>query len=77
VFYGNPDCQTQCEDLPCSAQYPGHLGQKRGIVPRVVSTEVDTEDDILSCYFLISLVRATNPEYIIKTYPLKYPYLLL
>jgi hypothetical protein len=48
MFYSNPDCQTQREDLPCSAQYPGYLRERRGVVAGdIAAAYVGTRQDVL------------------------------
>jgi hypothetical protein len=56
VFYNNPDCKTQWEDLPCSGQYPGHPNQLYGISLKGIDTHVSTRESILFWDCIISLM---------------------
>jgi hypothetical protein len=47
MFYSNPDCQKQCEDLPCSAQYPGYPREKHAVAGGVVTAHMGTRQDVL------------------------------
>ena len=50
VFYGNPDCKTQCENFPCSAQYPGHLGQELATSLEIIITQMHAgKDELFWC----------------------------
>jgi hypothetical protein len=47
VFYNNPDCKTQYEDLPYSAEYPSHGKQKFGDSFKVIVTYIGAGQDEL------------------------------
>ena len=47
MFYSNPDCKTQCENLPCSSQYPGQHDPQWYISLKIIATYVSTGKDIL------------------------------
>ena len=50
VFDRYPDSESQCKDLPCSDQYPGHLDQKSGVTPQGVTTCMGAGEDVLLWY---------------------------